>query len=96
MGAVDLLVDEAMDVCDRIALLEKRETMRIPTPSRIYGRPSFPGDPPIAYPEASAEPGGTWFRATGAYLGLLEPCTSVDCWTDPTGRLVFNMDGGRL
>jgi inositol-phosphate transport system ATP-binding protein len=96
MGTVDLLVDETMNMCDRIATLDKREAMRIPTPSDIYGRPSFLGNPPIAYPEASAGPGGTWLRATGADLGRLEPGTSVDCWTGPMGLLVFNMNGARL
>jgi inositol-phosphate transport system ATP-binding protein len=96
MCAVDLLVDEAMNMCDRIATLDKRETMRIPTPLDIYGRPSLLGNPPIAYPEASAGPGGTWLRATGADLGRLEPGTSVDCWTGSIGLLAFNMDGAQL
>jgi len=48
MCAVDRLVAEAMNMCDRIATPDKRETMRIPTPSDIYRRPSFPGGPPIA------------------------------------------------
>jgi hypothetical protein len=96
MGAVDLLVDEAMNMCDRIATLDKRETMRIPTPLDIYGRPSFLDGPPIAYPEASAGPGGTWLRATGADFGRLEPATSVDCWTGRMKLLVFNREGARL
>jgi len=55
---------EAMSMCDRIAILDKGEIVQIATPSEMYERPanrfvaSFLGSPPIAYLEATAEPGG--------------------------------------
>lgn len=65
---------EAMSMCDRIAILDKGEIAQIATPSEMYERPanrfvaSFLGSPPIAYLEATAEPGGMRLACTGAVV----------------------------
>jgi inositol-phosphate transport system ATP-binding protein len=65
---------EAMSMCDRIAILDKGEIAQIATPSEMYERPanrfvaSFLGSPPIAYLEATAEPGGMRLACTGALV----------------------------